>query len=79
MAKAITVLVSTLLFSSYALLIGYLSVQAELESQASGNRLSPNVLMICYGLAPLIGALFGFTVSVFVLRMFAYSPPRDKD
>ena len=79
MAKAITVLVSTLLFSLLALLIGYLNVQAETETHATGTRVSANVLMFSYGVAPLLGALFGFAVSVFVLRLFADSASPDNE
>jgi hypothetical protein len=70
MARAITVLVSTLAFCLVGLLIGWLNIQAN----ASGRRIADSdTLLFSYGVAPLAGALIGFGLSVLAMKMFA--PP----
>lgn len=70
MIQSIFVLASTFVFALLGLFIGYLAVSAQLQAQAAGGRVSTELLLASYGMAPLVGALIGFSVSVFVLWLF---------
>jgi hypothetical protein len=73
MVKAVTALSSTLLFGLFGLLIGWLSVKAQIETQIPGTRISPDLLLVSYGVAPLVGALLGFVLAVMAMKLFASS------
>jgi hypothetical protein len=63
MARAITVLVSTLAFGLVGLLVGRLNIQAN----ASAGRV--DALLFSYVVAPLTGAAIGFGLSVMAMKM----------
>lgn len=77
MARAITVLVATLLFGLCGLLIGWLNIQAEIGTYATGGRVSGGDLLLSYLIAPLGGAVVGFVLSVVTLKKFA--PPGSRN
>lgn len=69
MARAITVLVSTLVFGLVGLLIGWLNIQA--QTRPFESRITSDDLLFSYGVAPLAGAAIGFGLSVAAMKMFA--------
>lgn len=77
MARAVTVLVSTLLFALFGLLIGWLNIQAQIQTNSSGNRISSDSLLFSYGVAPLAGAIIGFVLPVIAMKLFVTSNTRD--
>lgn len=67
MLRALLVMVSTLLFALLGLLIGYLAVN-------SGREPGRDVLMFGYGVAPFLGAILGFVLSLFSVWLFTPAP-----
>ena len=68
MARPISVLVATLVFSLLGLLIGWLSIQA--TAQAPGSRVGVDELLVAYLFAPLAGTVLGFVLAVMTFKMF---------
>jgi hypothetical protein len=76
MARVIIVLVSALVFGLFGLLIGYLTVQAKLQTtQVSGYPGMSGQLLVSYLLAPAFGAAVGFVLSVVTMKLFG--PPKS--
>ncbi|MDZ4689379.1 MAG: hypothetical protein SH850_30250 [Planctomycetaceae bacterium] len=73
MGRAIVVMVSTLLFGSFGLFVGWLNVQAVLTDTNTSNRRN-EMIMLSYSFGPLLGAAIGFAMSLAVVYLFA--PPR---
>jgi hypothetical protein len=73
MTKVVLTIVSTLVFGLLGLLIGWLNIQAHLETITHGSRISSDLLLVSYGVAPLTGALLGFLVNVIAIKLFAPS------
>lgn len=63
MLRALLVMLSTLIFALLGLLIGYLAV-------SSAETPRTDLLISGYGVAPVVGALLGFGLSLFTVWLF---------
>lgn len=72
MARVIIVLASTFMCALLGLLMGYLSIRAQIET---ATRVSSSTLLFNYFFVPFIAGLIGNTVSGATLKQFG--PPKE--
>jgi hypothetical protein len=69
MGRPIFLIASTLLFGLCGLLIGHLSLRVSIEMWGK-QRFGSDDTFISYGVAPVVGAIAGFTLAFVALRLF---------
>jgi hypothetical protein len=73
MARVIIALASTFMCALLGLLMGYLSIRAQIETAT--RTISGDALLFNYFVVPFIAGLIGFTVSSITLKQFG--PPKQ--
>ncbi len=69
MARVIVILASTFLGTLLGVLIGHLNMQSLIETATPGYRVRGDMFLVSYLVAPLLGTVVGFALSILALKM----------